>query len=314
MTALKVDLVASMPHYRSHLQPIWDALPDDARGEIRVGIDAGHTPSRNHVCMVASWRDMSPLRGLTQFIYVEHGAGQNYAGDPKSAHWADYAGPGRVRHMDVLAYICPSQRVAKLWQHSHAFAVGCPRLDDYIVHPLKELKAKVCLTFHWPCKVAPEADSAFKHYAAALPAIVAGFNEQGWAVRSHVHPKWEGEIDSVLEAAGAPLITNTEALSCQVMIADNTSSMYEAAALGRHVIALNAPWYRRDVNHGLRFWEAIPGLQIDEPIELERLELDEVVNSKWSAYLRDEAVAYAYAHADGKSAQRAADAIMAVLD
>jgi hypothetical protein len=50
-----------------------------------------------------------------------------------------------------------------------------------------------------------------------------------------------------------------------MLIADNTSMLYEFAYLGRPTAVLNAPWYRREASHGLRFWDAIPGQMFDDP-------------------------------------------------
>jgi CDP-glycerol glycerophosphotransferase (TagB/SpsB family) len=86
-------------------------------------------------------------------------------------------------------------------------------------------------------------------------------------------------------------------------ITDNSSSLYEFAATGRPVVVLNAPWYRRDVHHGLRFWDAIPGPQVDHsrdlvPTVLKALETD-------TTDLRESALAKVYAYRSG-AAERAA--------
>jgi hypothetical protein len=51
-----------------------------------------------------------------------------------------------------------------------------------------------------------------------------------------------------------------------VYVCDNSSSMYEFAATGRPVVVLDLPegrikgiGYRRNINHGLRFWDALFG-------------------------------------------------------
>jgi CDP-glycerol glycerophosphotransferase (TagB/SpsB family) len=94
------------------------------------------------------------------------------------------------------------------------------------------------------------------------------------------------------------------------MVADATSAMYEFASLDRPVVTCNAPQYRRDVNFGTRFWEHIPGIQIDEPEEL----LDGVRLAIYDApelqELRRSAVNAVYTYMDGKCAQRAAAAIV----
>lgn len=310
----KVDLVASLPHYFSHLQPIWDKLPGEVKGDVRINDAAAQAPPRNRVCLVASWQDMQPLRGLTKFIYVEHGSGQQYGGDPKSAHWAGYSASGGERHQGCIGYICPSDAVAARWTRAPAVAVGCPALDPWHVNADRALDAEpgtVGFVFHWPCLVAPEANTAFWHYAPVLREVVENLNAQGWRCFGTGHPKWEGSLDGPLRNAGFA-VNPTSSLLCEVLIVDNSSVAFEGASLGRHIVNLNAPAYRRDVHHGLRFWDHVPGIQIDEPEQLLALDLRrDVLDNPESARLRDSAAEHAYKYRDGSSAQRAADAIMA---
>jgi hypothetical protein len=49
-----------------------------------------------------------------------------------------------------------------------------------------------------------------------------------------------------------------------VYICDNSSTIFESAAIGKKVILLNSKKYRKDVEHGLRFWsKAGVGVQVD---------------------------------------------------
>src|SRR5690606_9477547 len=88
-----------------------------------------------------------------------------------------------------------------------------------------------------------------------------------------------------------------------VLIADATSLMAEMHALGRPVLALNAPWYRRDVHHGMRFWEW-PLRAVDGPQEASQIELASLtVPTNW----------HPYAYADGLAGRRAAEAVLSLL-
>lgn len=305
---MKVDAIWSEPHYADHILPIWEALPEEYRGV--KGKAGGYRPDPRRVALVASWHDLQPLRGSQKMIYVEHGAGQSYEGDEKSAHWPGYSGSGGQRHgPSVIGYLCPSERVAAKWTNAPAAVVGCPKLDRFINAWPEHTYGIVTFAWHWDCQVAPESRSAFAHYEAVLPEVVARLKKQGLEVWGHAHPKWYGALDWRLEAAGLEVHRDVDEVlrSTGVLVMDNSSLMYEVAALGRMVYVLNAPWYRRDINHGLRFWEAIPGLMIDEPEELLEAQIYvDLVDGEWASWA-EAATRYAYGDSlDGKASERAA--------
>ena len=122
------------------------------------------------------------------------------------------------------------------------------------------------MTFHWRGDiVCPEAGTALEHYIDDLPMIIRWATDHGCDFIGHAHPRdvmapgmWDrldveyvDDIDEVLQRA-----------SC--VIADNSSVLYEAGRAGLKTMVLNAPWYRRDVHHGLRFWDAVPGPMFDD--------------------------------------------------
>lgn len=285
----------SFPHFRRHIHAVWRHLPDDIRGA-----DNPHRkhPSidRDDIWMVGSHQDIDLADGR-RVIYVEHGAGQAYWGDPTSSGHPSYHG---VEHpKNVIGYISPRPDVADSWGRP-AFAAGCPALDDIEA----EHERVAVISFHWDAHmVCPEARSAKAYYLDDLHTIVAYLRRRGYEVIGHGHPrdrKWrlpfirlgvpvEADVDVVLRRAG-------------LLLCDNSSIMFEAAHLGIPVIALNAPWYRRDVEHGLRFWQWCPGDQIDNPMDL--LDIDPTYGV-WNAttrFMGEMAATYAYGTNPGGAA------------
>jgi hypothetical protein len=256
-----IHVYASRPHYLRHIRPIFDALPDELRGQI---IRRGTTDQldQNDIVLVGGALEFGAVP--QRMIYVEHGAGQTYLNlDPRVAgHYAGSEHPERV-----IGYICPNQEVADSWKRP-AIAVGCPALDQL---QRKPVSPRACaITFHWDArKVAPEARSARDHYAEHLGMIVQWIRTNDLEPLGHWHPNdrttkimWEhlgirteSSLDAVLEQS-------------TFMILDNSSAGYEANHMEIHTIWLNAPWYRKDVHHGLRFWDRIPGPTVDDAWEL----------------------------------------------
>lgn len=309
-----IDAFASEQHYADHLVPIWRALQERgtfwACGPVAdrldsAGLDprASRRPDTDRPVMVASYRDLWTA-GAGPHVLVEHGAGQQYGNASPS-----YSG-GHGRET-VGLFICPSQTVAArnraAYASAQAVAVGAPALDAY--HGGSPASGgAVAISFHWECTVAPEARSAFRHYRSALMLLAARFGE----VIGHGHPRVFEQLRPIYERCGIePVADFAEVLArAGVYAVDNSSTLYEFASTGRPVVVMNAPWYRRDVEHGLRFWEyADVGVQVDEAEDLPgALELA-LSDPPAQAARRAEVIEQVYEATDGKAAERAARAI-----
>src|SRR5690625_635644 len=141
----------------------------------------------------------------------------------------------------------------------------------------------VVLSFHWDgSHVVPEAGTALPEYIGAIPHLPRllrrrlpdGRDKPVARVAMHAHPRIAGRTREMLERAvakvrresGAPegeydeipfIHTFDEVLeSASLYCTDASSTLYEYAATGRPVLVLNSRHVRKDVNHGLRFWEA----------------------------------------------------------
>lgn len=274
---MKIDVVASLPHYLNHMLPIFEALPERLRGEVHPVREIARRPHPGRAALVAGWQDVAELGGRCPMIYVEHGAGQTYTGDERVRRNPGYSGSGGERHHGVIGFIAPNQRVADRWRTAPAVAAGCPKLDWWWQHHRHGERWSVCFAWHWPGgQVCPEAESAWEHYAEELPEIAEAMRRQGFDVYGHAHPRWLGRLDQKLADAGLTVLTDERQVfqTCETLIVDNSSLGAEFMALGRPVIWMNAPWYRRDVDHGDRFWTwPTLTMQVDGPVELFRFDL-----------------------------------------
>lgn len=325
----RVDAYVSQPHFLDHIAPIWAALPDEMRGSFYAdrGV-AAH--ARRRGIEPASWtssamREQIPtlVAGAGDLvrthrrpaIYMEHGAGQTYL-----AKHPSYAGSDARRHVEL--FLNPSDRVAGYNRVSRPTArqvtIGCPRLDRHHLagHRRRGLgRPVIALTWHWNCLVAPETRGAFAHYRGALAELAAG----PWEIIGHGHPRLfaDPRLEQAYRAAGIEVVRDFEEVleRADLLVADNSSALYEFASTGRPVVVMNAPWYRRDVEHGLRFWEyADVGVQVDGPDELVA-GIEHALADPPAQRRRREAVSdQVYAHRDGTAAQSAAAAIAEWLD
>ena len=313
---MKIDVSASQPHYLDHMLPIFEVLPERLKGTIHALETPCRQPYRGRIAMVAGWVDVQRLRNMSPMIYVEHGAGQAYLGDPKTATLPGYSGGGS-RHSGIIGYVCPSDMVAERWRPAPAVAAGCPKMDAWIgVEP--RVAHSVCFAWHWDAgrnSLSPEMRSAWEPYRESLPAIVDRWTREGVVVFGHAHPRWGGALDVAMDAAGMTVLDSDSEVFANVahLFVDNSSLGYEFALLGRPVTWLNAPWYRRHVEHGLRFWSLIPGLQVSEPADLLSHTPDELRGiDEWSAEIM--AQVYAPWSQLGRAAERAAEWITELVD
>lgn len=294
---MKIHAFGSETHYREHVQAVWKHLPDTLRGQWFPKHTDIPRADPDDIVMIGGYADVE-LVPNHRIIYVEHGAGQRYVG-LKEHHQFHYHGS---RHPNrVVAYISPRQEVADSWDRP-AFAAGSPVCDSCELYGEEGV---VALTFHWDApNVCPETRSAMPHYYDRMGEIVAALRAEGYEVIGHRHPKMRGlrwetwdvpevDVDIVRKRAS-------------ILIADNTSLMYEMSYLFRKVIALNAPWFRRDVEHGLRFWNWY-GPAVDGPEQL--LESIPYLAEMYSPCVpgpTDARQAYGREFSDGHDGERAA--------
>lgn len=324
---MPIDALAGEPQFLAHLAPTWRALPDRVRGRFLVppelvenaaalGINAepaqftvgtyapADPPPRGPKALVASYGDMKKGRrlGYGDFARFEHGIGQSYGTTHPS-----YA--GGLDAGDVSLFLMPNEYSASRWRSVYPDAqvvvVGSPRLDAL---PVREPGPGpvIAISFHWRCSVAPETQPATT-FLSQLPALV-----EKYTVLGHGHPRIVEDLRRYYRRCGAEVVTDFDDVCrrADLYVCDNSSSMYEFAATGRPVLTLNAPEYRRRVHHGLRFWEAVPGLSVDQPKELLPAVEAALADPPEARGAREAALALVYAHRSG-AARRAAQRLSA---
>lgn len=328
---MRIAAYASTVVYWRHLAPVVGALR--TRG-IEVDVWArDHSPWGNPVIEHLGRQNIAPLMLVASYtdaqrwtdrslVMVEHGAGQTYdcsdLEEPERSRLG-YPGGGGLDH--VALFICPSQRVAEAWHATYPNAqtavVGCPALDRYFAPGFQEERkdgpVTVAVTCHWRYDLIPEGRPALPYYIERI-ADLGQRLWQSFNLVGHGHPRIQSETRRWWETIGCDFEPDPDVIlsTADLLICDSSSLAYEAAAVGVPVLSLNAPFYRREVEHGLRFWSAVPGLQCDEPDDLDRLVHLALTDPPEASALRHQAAQYAYAVLDGHAADRAADAILTI--
>jgi hypothetical protein len=322
---------------RDHIEPIWQALPLEARG-VFAGRCGDHTGrwDRDHAVIVASWADAKRV-APRPFVYVEHGSGQSYDGHAGIERVGGYSAAAGLD--DCSLFLSPNETVAKRWRFAYPNTrnevVGCPRLDvararhllrdggadsrtrrrdPYSAH--SEAHPSVAFSFHWDCTIIPETRSAWPHYARGMRSTVDELRRRGYDLVGHGHPRDAGMLGRRWYRLGVPYWPDSMQVltDADVLVADNTSLLWEFAAMGKPIVLLDAPWYRRDVEHGLRFWthaDAGPRVSDAESIP-DAVDLAVRDSEQWRTNRR-RAVDDVYSGLDGSCADRAAQAIMTTI-
>lgn len=319
----RIDFAASAPAYLDHLEPIYRAMPEEHRGgfylskelaaerdDLNPIVFEGDLPGGREV-VVASFADLSAA-GRRRVILSEHGAGQSYSG-----RHASYAG-GNGRD-DVALFLMPNDHAAarnrRQYTKTPTVVVGSPKVDHLATLPAPTGPLVAAISFHWRCAIAPEADTAFDHYRDALSDTRAALEWAGVTLIGHGHPGIFEEIAPIYEAAGIEAVASFEEVvrRAHVYAVDNSSTLFEFAALDRPVVVLNCPGYRRAVNHGLRFWwGADVGVQVDDPSELVPGILAALEDPPARQASRRAVVEAVYPVRDGSAARLAVEAILEV--
>jgi len=140
--------------------------------------------------------------------------------------------------------------------------------------------------------------------------------EGPWDVIGHGHPRFWPTLRIVYRHWEIPRARHFDTVmkKADVFVCDNSSTIYEFAATGRPVVVLNCPRYRRDVEHGVRFWEHIPGIQCDKAEALPNAIRMALEDGPELQEIREEAVAAVYPMHDGKATDRAVDALVTQLE
>ena len=294
---MKLDFFARRAHYIDHLAPVWNALPPARRGRFHIAqelesyaqqelqepgleIFKGGVPVGDNPILTAAYGDLNKVirNPDRRIITMEHGVTQGFGG-------AAYPNATIGNRDQVALALLPNGYVARRLHAVRATpceVIGTPKMDgwenlnwinDYpsfnsFPHEWPKKEITLAIAFHWGDRHAspPESGSAFEHYRRILPKLAARYHLIG-----HAHPLASPEYREAYERANIEYVGDfREVLQrADVYLNDLSSTMYEFLVTGKPVVILNAPWFRRDVQWGIRFWDySDVGPMVEHPGEL----------------------------------------------
>lgn len=320
-----VHVFASFPHYADHLAPVWRGLPRDQQGRFVAvgdglvdrlrsdGIPAVRrmgTVEPGDVVLVAGYNDLRRVRHR-RVAMLDHGVGQTYDGVDNGSY---VGSPGRER---VGLFLHPSVRTfvreRAAYPDARHVVVGSPRLDVLWERRRRWLRSdrlRVAVSFHWPCPLAPEAGWAFPEWegeVARLPGL-------GFDVIGHGHPRAWDQLSAYWERLGVDAEADWSRVveQADVYVCDNSSTLFEAAAVGVPVVMMNGRGWQSGAGElrfglegrmlGPQLW---PGDSLAHGVTMGRC---------WDAAFRREAVRAVYANVPDGSGAATAAAVGAVCE
>jgi hypothetical protein len=324
-----LDVFTTEPHYAQHVLPVWNGLDDHERGiwytggggEAIAAWVREHTrrafvvptdpPDADALTLVASHTDYRYTPRGRPVIYVEHGAGQSYQG---VSHGGYSGGENRER---VVLFLCPNERTAQLNRDAYpgvpAVAVGSPKLDrwhgeTWPGHGFALQRPIVAFSSHWDCQITPETRTGFWEFSPALPALM-----ERYEVLGHGHPRGLDSFKGTYTTLGIEIVPDFDDVLARAdcYIVDNSSTAFEwCAVAGRPIVSLQPSFYRTDVHHGLRFWEAAPRPVCNVPADLADVVAVALEDKPRHRLWREHCARAAYDDlVDGQAAPRAVTAI-----
>lgn len=252
--------LAQRRSYLDHLVPVWRALGEAEREGFVVPAPTVHVYARslglelsgavkpgNWVVASQSSYACALRKHRAPVVYLEHGVG--------------ILGVSRGLNR-VALHCCPNEFVARGYRaHSPAARVeviGTPKMDDLLTAS-RPHDGTVAVAFHWPSTSAPNGPWAFPRYHAALIRLASTRRIIG-----HGHPRAWNKLRAFYLAMGVEPVEHFADVVARadVLVADNSSVLFEWAALDRPVVHLVGQ-HRSEL---LRRYEV--GLQCRNPNEL----------------------------------------------
>lgn len=307
---MKIDCLAREPHHIKHAMAVWGALPDNLRGNFYTKAH-DYAESENKLTLVSSYGDLKIVSHLgRKAIFMEHGIGLHY----RTIH-ASYAGSLKDRECVVLRlspnklHAATERKVLKC----PVVVVGVPKMDVWAGKKYSKPRRNnltIAASFHFDATVCPETRSAWRYYIRGVSDLNHDYNVLG-----HAHPRLFRKLNNVYKNMSIKPEGDFEVImrKADIYMCDNSSTIYEFAFLGKPIILLNSPLYRKNVNHegNPRFWRhADIGYNVEKPSELAKAV--EWTYSNWdiNRLRQKQIVKEMFTFTDGKCAQRAVDAII----